>query len=665
MKTKGKILLLLAITVLICGVLWGMDGRTAQAAEEGGFRIDAQVLPNDKPTYDIQVTIENLGENWEGTARLSVQSGYVSVSSSVYDTVISLPQGSTKQFVVRLPKGIFQQTDGFVRVALLDKKQHMVVKKDFVKLLQDGRNVIPMGILSDEYASLTYLDMGGREIYYVDRNRPVKLVQLEQGSLTGTLDTLTYLIIDSYDTAALTDEEVESIENWVHNGGILLVGTGGYAKKTLGGLDFVSIEYSEVKEADKDKEVLGWQYSVDISQLSLVNLKNTGGILTEYGLMLSGSWGDGAVNVLPCALSELGRLGADAYNNVGTTQESLVETLLDNAAHRADSSRYRSGNTDYDIDYNLQRIIPALGKGSSRLQIGGLKVLIILYVIFVGPVLYLILRALKGRDLYWIAVPVAAVMGILLVYWAGRGFEVSKTNVYSVTAENLSKKENAMTYLRCYDAGHKEWSLQMAEGYAYAGPLMNDHYHYYSTSEEDDKYYYHVQKEGDRLSIGMNPDVGFEDGYFMAGVEREPVTGAISWDGDQTITNETQWDFAYFAVYRNDMLWVYKNLPAGERFDMSQNASEYSDTVSSYSYSYTGRAYAPAEAYFYNYLREALRNNEEDIDQIAALGVGVSCASFQMELGQVIIVGLVEDWEKAMDDNCSEVSYGCLYVNLE
>lgn len=661
MKNKGKILLIFTITIFICGLFLGADGRITWAAEEAIFGIDAQVLPTDKPTYDIQVTIENLGADWEGTARLKVYERYGRGYNCAYDTALSLPQGSTKQFVVRLPKGIVDRTDGTVQITLLDKKQRKSAEKGFKRLLQDSMDALPMGILSDEYASLTYLDMGGREIYYGDRNRPIKLVQLEQGRLTGTLDTLIYLIIDSYDTTALTDEEVESIERWVDNGGILLVGTGSYAQKTLGGLDFLSIQYSEVKEAEMGE--FDWKYYVDVSQLSLVELKDADDTFDQQSrnnLSLTGSRGDGAVSVLPCALSQLGRLGADAYNDDSdVAQETLVEMLLDNAAYLVDS-HYQSNQTSDYMNYNLQRILPALGKGASRLQIGGLKILIILYVIFVGPLLYLILRAFKGRDLYWIAVPVAALAGILLVYWAGRGFEVAKTNVYSVTVENLSKKGSTVTYLRCYDAGHKEWSLQMAQGYAYAGPLLGG----YIYSGVDDGYYHRIQKEGDRLLIGIDPTGGFEDGYFMAGAEKEPKEGTISWDGNQTISNETQYDFAYFAVIMNNDLMIYKNLAAGERFNLEENAGEYIDTVAG-SYYYSSGNYTPAENYFYGYLRDALRSDDKDIDLIAALGMGVASASFQVEPGQVLIVGLIQDWEKTIDDNCSEVSYGCLYVTLE
>ena len=65
-------------------------------------------------------------------------------------------------------------------------------------------------------------------------------------------------------------------------------------------------------------------------------------------------------------------------------------------------------------------------------------------------------------------------------------------------------------------------------------------------------------------------------------------------------------------------------------------------------------------------MRDSLRAEEKvDIDSKAALGMGISRAWFEMDSGKALIVGVVEDWNKTVDDDCSEVSYGCLYAVME
>lgn len=660
-------------TALLFAVLLGTTGQTVQAAEIEPIYIEAKVLPSDAPTFDVQVTVRNLGTDWEGIVRLKTETGlgYGSYTDCAYDTALSLPEGSTKQFTVRLPKDSIDRTDGYVRVTLLDRKMNSVAEKMFPKLLQNDKDALSMGVLSDAYASLTYLDMGGNELYYGDRTRPIKLVQLQQGSFVPSLNGLAFLVIDSFNTQALTDEERTAIESWVDKGGMLIVGTGSQAEKTLDGLSFLEIEYSEADDTQVND--FGWDDFVDTSKLTMVEFsdpKDTLGGYYQY-LQCGAPWGDGSVSLLPCALTDLGALGADAYLNEGT-QESLVERFLNNAVDMAKAPN-QSGTLQYNTDYNLERIFTILGRGSNRLQFGGLKLLVVVYVIFVGPVLYLILRALKKRDFYWIAVPIASLAGIFLIYWAGRGFEVASTSVYSVSMEDLSDKENVTTYLRCYDAGHTEWSLSLADGYTYAGPMMGSRYYY--SDEQEGSYYQRIQKEGERFAVGIRPKKGFEDAYFTAGKAAQPHTGTLSWDGDKTVTNETQWDFPYFAVITDDSLLIYRNLAAGERFSLADSTCEYMETVTrlrtnSNVYAHSSNSYTPAEAYYYGYLREMMWDDDDkearkDIDIKAALGMGISYACVRAQSDDVIIVGVAPDWNKAADGDCSEVSYGCLYAIVE
>ncbi|MDE7445274.1 MAG: hypothetical protein K2N15_06155 [Lachnospiraceae bacterium] len=661
-----RVLRVLAWGILFFSLCMGSAGISVKA-EEQRFTIDAEVLPSNKGAYEVQLTIENQGPDWEGAVRLTIDvnysGSYGSTSPCAYDAILSLPSGSTKQFVVKVPKDSLERTDQIVKVTLLDKKEVVAVQKEFDRLLQAQAESLSMGMLSDEYLSLTYLDMGGNEIYYGSNSYPVKLVELDQDNLAGALDALNFLVIDSYNTSVLSDKALESIEQWLDNGGVLIIGTGSSAEKVLSGLDDLDIQCSKGEEQEEDiYDSYNYSY-VDISQLFMAELIDPNDKYEEEGgiLAMVRSWGNGAVGILPYSLSELGELDASDYQ--GYTQEEFIESILwqvsDYAASRNGTGGYAYNG--YDVRYMFNRFCRLLGNGGSRLQFGGLKMIVILYVIFVGPILYLILRAAKKRDLYWIAVPAATLVGILLVYVVGRGFKVTGTNVFSATIENLSGQGNVQTYLRCYDAGHKEWDLRLAEGYEYVGPLEDDYYYY--RSSDDEKYFYHIKQEGNRLFFGIDPSIGFEDSYFLAGITKEPEGGSISGnlqaDGQSsikgTVTNGTKRDFIYFAVIMNDNLFVYKNLPAGADIKLEAAEKVFDDT--------TGYYYSGAQSYLYEYMREVQRGGKKkDADILTALGIGISYLYSLEDPDMTAIIGVCEDWDKAVDDNCNEVSYGCLYA---
>ena len=662
-KKKRSFFIIVIMAVLMCHIL-GYDMMIISRAEpERAFSIEAELLPGGKETYDIRLTVENQGADWEGVVRLSVNEGYR--RPSAYDTALSMPQGSRKQFVVKVPVNSIDNTDGTISVSLLNRNDEEVAFKEFRRLLMGQMEALSMGILSDAYAELTYLDMGGEEVYFYNDFYPVRLVELQQSSLEDELDALTVLVIDKYNTDILTPDELNAIESWILKGGVLIVGTGAYAEDTLSGLkdSYLGIDYREV---DASNDTLYYHEDVDWSQLTTVELVNTATVYSRsykdyYIGSFLGSMGSGSVCELSYSLIELGKAD-DFYLN--TTQEEFVKRILENASDYA-SSRYSSSSYYNDNNYYIRNMMGVVGNSNSILNFNVLKGIVIVYVIFVGPVLYLILRFLKRRELYWIAVPVTAVLGIALVFFAGRGFEVVSTQVYSVSVKDLSDSEKTVTYMHCYDANRREWDLRLVDGCEYAGPLYNMSY-----SSTDDSYYYHIKREGDILFVGINPDSNFEDSYFCLSrpTSGSSVEGSIllqnlaidttgnSWNCNLngTVVNDTNQDMDYFAVIGNDTLYIFENLPAGEVCDLQNMVSLY-HTSGHYYGSYMS-------AYMYDFLDDFYDDGDYGkVSILSALGVGIFSISQQLDDGEFAVIGVLENWENTVNDDCSEISYGCLY----
>lgn len=656
-KSTRKLLAILVLGILICGVFI-RENPAIICAQEGPFSIDAQLLSQDFSTFNIQIILSNSGENWDGIARVRIENKYYSLNCA-YDTKLSLPQGSTKQFLVKIPKESLDDMGASISISLLDKENNLVASKAFANFFLDGADTLSMGILSDSYTSLTYLDMGGKDLYYGGAELPIKLYELSQDNLVSSLESgLVFLVIDDYNTGILTDAQRKSIQDWIEAGGMLIVGTGERAEEVLSGLNFLGITCSKINVPSEHSDQS--QYNYEFEKFSMAELEDVNDQYNINGDIVSfiTSHEGGAIQVVPYALSKLVLQDVETYVYDLLVRVNSYTKIL-----------YDSGDKFLQNEYVIRRIFRTFGNGGNRLNFDVIRVIVVLYVIFVGPILYLILRFLKKRDFYWIAVPITIFVGIFLVYIAGRGFEVVDTRVYSITVEELgTSDQEVVTYMHCYDAGHKEWMLQLAEGYEYCGPLWSEHYY----DKEEDKYHNHIVKEGERISFGLNPDVGFEDAYFKAGNAERKATGTISFDikleGSEkkdvianedfvvsgikgTVTNETDQDFAYFAVIMYDLLFIYNDLPAGETRELDKAAyissKNYDDVV---------------EDYLHDYMNEVYRDKKKkDTDLIAALGIGVSVANSRQDSDETVVIGVTQDWNKVVDDSCSETSYGCLY----
>ncbi|MCM1262835.1 MAG: hypothetical protein NC313_08950 [Butyrivibrio sp.] len=659
-------MLLLAFVLSLC---FGAVKMTAYA-DNGDFNIDAQMLPSSKDTYNISVTIENMGEDWEGVARLKVGIDSNYYDDCAYDTAISLPHGSLKQFVVEVPKHRYnfsyipssltssmisgRMTRSIV-ISLIDKNSKPVFSQEFDRFFRSmKKDALNMGILSDNYSSLTFMDMGGDKISYYGVSYPIKLVELNQDNLIGSLDSLEFLVIDNYGTGILTPDESAAVEEWNNDGGVLIVGTGKYAEDTLAGLDYLEVEYKGMSDAEDDDYAWGGS-AIDVEGLETAELVYPNDLYDEDSSIaaLTMPKGDGAIGVLPYSLTEFAGQHSDAY--IYTMQNDFIYYMLNDISANA-ARRYSAASSAHRFGVNNSAgLLSVLGNGSASLSFGWLKVIMAVYVIIVGPVLYLVLKSLKKRDLYCAAVPVLAFMGVIIIMFAGKGFEIARIRVYSVTVCDSSGRDDCLTYMHCYNADNSEWKLRLSQDYEYAAPNLCD------SVTDGVSYNYRVLKESERLFFGADPAGVFEDIYFYADKKSDVQSiGSIDCNVSlyafdvkriNKVTNNTKYDFEYFAVIDDDCLWLYEGLAAGETCNPVQMEEILKIDTDSYFF------------YIYDYIGKAQdKLNPGNIDVITALGLGINTANYRLRDGERAVVGVTSDYIKAVDDNCSEEAYGCFYI---
>ena len=658
-KNLHKVFLLPCL-ILCMVVVFCTTALTVQAKGEGdAFFVWLDVSGADETAYEIQVNIENKGKDWEGIVRLIPNQSYR--MSTAYDTVISLPEGSKKQFSVIIPRIGLEDENGTVGLALLDKKNKVILEEEYVHLLNGGMTALSMGILSDDYSALTYLDMGGNTLHFWSDEYPVRLVELTQMNLLEKLEKLQILVIDEYNTEVLTDSELNAISAWCENGGILLIGTGASVEKTLCGLaGFVDVEsdgtWQQISQ-NQYMDSLQWQ------MLDMVELQYTGKY--SYEIMyttaaLNYNYKDGAIGILPYSLTEFGKIGKEFYDDYWTRDEFVRGILQDLSYMSISGNNAPYRDVKYNISDEIQSMLRAIGGVNSDLDFDLLKILVIVYVIVVGPLLYVMLKTVKKRELYWVAVPAVVCVGVLLIYLAGRGFEVANTRAFTVTAENLEDVSKSKSYLYAYDASHDEWMIQLEQGYTNGSKLG---YHTYRYSNEEGAYDCRVLKEGERLSVGIVPEENFEDSYFVVGKGKDskPAEGALHGnnvyeDYDKlygTVTNDTTYDFPYYAVVVANHMFVLEDLKAGETVDLRSESVLYHN--------------ADRDAYFqryrYQFIQDKYYNDKKnsDISELAALGVGVFHILPETEGTEVVLIGLLPEAEGVIDDDCNELAYKCVY----
>lgn len=663
------------VMVLCVFCLWTGWGKGVVHAEDGStgssFYGNVELLRQDQGNYVMQVTVENRGEDFSG----QVQVVFLAASgrgNCAYETEVTLPSQGKKQFAVTVTGRAVDEIRGECALRFLDEKGRLLQTIPLKNVLGNTTPGIAVGILSDDYSGLAYLDAGGSSLYMKGNTYPLNLIRLGGDNLRGYLDGLYFLVIDQYNVSALPGEDIRAIQDWVKEGGWLILGTGAYAEQTLSGFeeDFLGVEYLGVWEAGEENAAsqnvdrYGYYYcyeeaEVDFEQMAIAQL--------GYGLKgdeyessqnpaLYKTIGDGAAAVYFCSLGDEQLRKLENY-----AVEGMYEELMNQ------SRSYQSYNQYSSMESMGQRLLASIDNKNAGVDFTLLKWLILIYVALAGPVLYLVLRKCRKSEWYWVGVPVMGLLFIAAVFFLGQGARVNETRVYSVTAQRAdSNRED--TYFLAYHSGVKPWEVRLEEGYDVAGPGWNGYEGKYFYDASD--YFYRVGRDSKGLYMGIKPQENFDNGFLYA-AGRAESRGTISGEGLQVdsginggisgaAVNGTDCDLAYMAVWLEGEIMVFKDVKAGETMDLQQAEADGRCVYRNSSIGDMGDMLRSDMISLYGYRNVIGEYGEDDM---AALIIGLGIAWEEAPGGgeHAVIVGLVKAYDKAIADKCKETSYGCLY----
>ena len=200
--------------------------------------------------FEITVTNKNTS-NFEGCIQLII-AGFEN-NNILYEEDIALGAGETK--IVEIVAGVPVPAE-FVNVRMTNKRGK-VLWSELQKInVSKTKNDIRVGVLSDDFSALGYMD---RVHFLSDNTRYTSLVELSASDFPvnyAALDMLDIILISDFSTDLLTNEQMSALNLWVKKGGILVIGTGSTANKTLSGL-YGNLINEKVTSTTSKKTTLG------------------------------------------------------------------------------------------------------------------------------------------------------------------------------------------------------------------------------------------------------------------------------------------------------------------------------------------------------------------------------------------------------------------------
>ena len=519
----------------------------------------------------IKVTVESK-ENFTGSVRVIPSNDYGG-KKSAYGQDISLSANEAKTF--SMPPA-YLGNNGQVMVQIVDDKGKIIYEEqDIVSISGYGDDLL-IGILSDDYSALSYFD-GINVISIANGEETANILQLDAKDLDGEKDSisiLSYIIIDNYDTANLSEEEYSVLKDWVEAGGILVLSLGSnyqnvlhiftddFASGTLGNMDKKNVVWGGSEDSEAGLVTLS---SVDVISFAMKDAEEMTDFSTDHTAFQKNT-GAGTVIALGYDLAMDPIASFSDRKEIATRLLEMTRTF----SYNKNYSRY--GN-EYNFS-NMAGLADDVKKPSVLLY----GALLLFYVILVGPVLYLVLKGMKKREKIWIGIPVVALMFTGVIYLTGFLYRIRNPLANTFTVIRLNEngmKEDVYASLVCPKA--RDYSIQIDPKYSVIQRNMVDYSFFTNMGQSESDFDYLIQKKNSGMEVVLHNKQAFDANTVTFSAESENMVGEIACDlhyytygFEGTVTNQTGYDLSGVVVYFDGHFYEIEQLKKGEQAVLNQ-----------------------------------------------------------------------------------------------
>ena len=399
---------------------------------------------------DLDGTVEIRTRQSDGS-RYSYHYPVLVQGGTVEELSMSVPLGSrTEQIVICL-----NDRDG---AAVLEQRLRLNINTVTPELF--------IGILSDHPETLNYFN-GVSVNYGQMRTRAFTLDADTFPEDRTRLDPLDVIAVSGFRMSRLSVEQTRALMQWMREGGTLIFGTGLRVDDTIGfyAPEFLDDMYDDPVRTELDLEEL---QSMDVPGgssviLNLVELSLHGGttVLSAEGepLVYATNKGNGVLAVTSFDLTEI----ADyAQTQNSFTDLILTRVLGSTRLDRLTSEAYGTGYNEY---WSAQSLINS-GLPGKKPDLRLFGILLSVYILLLGPGLYLILKRCSRTAWYFRAASVLSVAAAILFYILGSRTRFRDTfYTYAIVRDVNENAVSDTAFLSLRNPGNSAYNVKIARGF--------------------------------------------------------------------------------------------------------------------------------------------------------------------------------------------------------
>jgi hypothetical protein len=446
-----------AVVLLVIGTL----GAPGPAIAADGLTLQARALVQGHVRaaswFAVAVDVANAGPTITGELRITGGAD----SRTRFGTPVELATGSRKQYLLyALPPSF----GGNMTVELVTGGQ-VAAKAQVAIALHDATQLV-VGVVAEDPAGL----VGELDLLPNPNGLAPVIVPLATSDLPERIQAwapLDRLVWQDVDAASLTPAQLAALRTWVSSGGRLVIVGGTAGVDTLTGFPDDLLPYRPTGLLDVDpstlRPVLGGIPAGASTLAAYAGDATTGRTLATSGdrvIAADAASGSGAVTLLGFDPTTSWIANGEQWD--APLWRRLLPPRSGGAMSFADDSQIVSAVAN----------LPSLALPAT----GALLVLLLGYIVLIGPVNYLVLRRVDRREWAWVTIPVLIATFTAGAYTVGflvRGNDVILNEVAIVRGAQGTDQAVAQSWLGIFSPSRATFQLRLPGDALVAAPMTD------------------------------------------------------------------------------------------------------------------------------------------------------------------------------------------------
>ncbi len=359
----------------------------------------------------LQVTVKNNGADFSGDMAINASSSFEAASALVLPLDIAAGEEKTIElYLDGLADYSYSEADLFAfyegsiekgkKVAYKGTKRLQANFLDpsttFIYTLTDKSDRLSAYLRLSQFSS-----SGNVEIFNLNQLKDFTLPEDAQGYAMANI-----IAVDEISIADLSQNQQEALLKWVQDGGTLLLGASDQVLTTAGIFkDYLPLTLSQqmktVSAGSLTKLSGGGIFTKDISVYTATDNQGSVAILKENDTTLAAKkkLGSGEIVQTTFSLGDQPLASMDGYAAL-TAKMLNIQTLSQQGMMQGQS-------TMDQISYELRSINELFP--SFEVSVSYMLIVIILYILIIGPLLYFVLKKMDKREHAWWLIPAISV----------------------------------------------------------------------------------------------------------------------------------------------------------------------------------------------------------------------------------------------------------------